>query len=70
MTTPVTPAPVAARAVRPLLRSSALAFALLALAALFFVLAALVQGGAFKATGFGWLIPGGLASLTLALLCP
>jgi hypothetical protein len=67
MTTPVTPV----RPVRPLLRTGMLPLVLTALAALFFVLAALVDGGVFPtASGWGWLVPGGLASLTVALLCP
>lgn len=41
---------------------------LLVLALVLFILAALLAGGVISASGMGWLTPGGLASLTLAML--
>lgn len=38
------------------------------LALLFFVLAALAGGGIITGTHLGWLVPAGLASLTLAFI--
>ena len=35
-----------------------------------FVIAALVTGGVVSMSGSGWLLPGGLASLTLGMLLP
>lgn len=35
-----------------------------------FILAALLDGGVVPGGGFSWLMPGGLASLTLAFLLP
>ena len=42
----------------------------LVLAFVLFVIAALVAGGVISMSGGGWLLPGGLASLTLAMLLP
>lgn len=42
----------------------------LVLAFVLFVIAALVAGGVISMSGGGWLVPGGLASLTLAMLLP
>jgi hypothetical protein len=42
--------------------------ALVILALLFFILAAAVGGGMVSMSDSGWLLPGGLASLTLAWL--
>jgi hypothetical protein len=36
----------------------------------FFVLAALLSGGVITASGLGWLLPGGLASVALAFVVP
>jgi hypothetical protein len=43
---------------------------LLILALVFFIGAALLAGGVITGTGLGWLLPAGLASLTLAFLLP
>lgn len=40
------------------------------LALVLFILAALAGGGVITMAGSGWLIPGGLASLTLSMLIP
>jgi hypothetical protein len=66
MTTPVTPVTPG----RPVFQLVAVSRLLLALAALFFILAALTDGGVFTGSGWNWLVPAGLASLTLALLFP
>jgi hypothetical protein len=42
----------------------------LVLAFVLFVIAALVAGGVISMSSGGWLLPGGLASLTLAMLLP
>jgi hypothetical protein len=41
---------------------------LLVLALVFFIIAAAIAGGMISASGAGWLVPGGLASLAFALL--
>jgi hypothetical protein len=43
---------------------------LILLAFVFFVLAALLAGGVITASGLGWLVDAGLASLALAFLVP
>jgi hypothetical protein len=42
----------------------------LVIAFVLFLLAALVAGGMISMSSGGWLVPGGLASLTLAMLIP
>ena len=42
----------------------------LVIAFVLFLLAALVTGGVIGMSGGDWLVPGGLASLTLAMLLP
>ena len=42
----------------------------LIIAFVLFVIAALVAGGVISMSSGGWLVPGGLASLTLAMLLP
>jgi len=42
----------------------------LIIAFVLFVIAALVAGGVISMSSGGWLVPGGLASLTLAMLIP
>jgi hypothetical protein len=42
----------------------------LVLAFVLFLLAALVAGGVISMSGSGWLVPGGLAALVLAMLIP
>jgi len=44
----------------------ALVLLLAALGALFLILAALIAGGMITASGAGWLLPGGLATLAVA----
>jgi hypothetical protein len=43
---------------------------LMILALVFFVLAALQAGGVITASGLGWLLPAGLASMALAFVVP
>lgn len=43
-------------------------YLLLLLALVLFILGALIGGGVFAASGFGWLTDGGLAALTLAFM--
>ena len=47
-----------------------LATLFLVLAFVLFVIAALAAGGVVSMSGSGWLVPGGLASLTLGMLLP
>ena len=42
----------------------------LVIALVLFLLAALLAGGVITASGLGWLVPAGLAAMTLALLLP
>jgi len=42
----------------------------LIIAFVLFLIAALVAGGVISMSSGGWLVPGGLASLTLAMLLP
>jgi hypothetical protein len=61
MTTPTRPVVVGSWPVSRLL---------IILAFIFFVLAALLAGGVITGSGLGWLLPAGLAALTLAWLVP
>jgi hypothetical protein len=63
MTTPQ-PAPRYAVGVWPVSRM------LLILALVFFIIDALLAGGVISASGLGWLLPAGLATLVLSFLVP